>query len=474
MLEIEDIPKPYVDLLDSMDQKQLVMCTTYFSYRIGFSDYFIDNVLLSELQSDEFKMLVPIWNNRDKPLYGASVQLSSSQEDTLQLVTNKPEEGTGQVVYFDNKTQLGAAKLIEYVLEKYKFAEANQERQHPLIVFVEVFGPIKQVLVDSLRHLMSEGPSKRITLWLHSEVANTPIDLLDQFQNQIIFLPSIREKNQINQIKPIRKNTQIKQDGQDRRYEDEREDILESGILAASGLCVNRYKTWKVIECKSLEELRGIKQSRFAENRDRYLKSILAIYLNGANDLAGTGFIVKYGKLRYGITCAHVLSSLTNGESVKVAIDSSENDTKYDARVIHTSPKEGAEWIAGLAEEDIAVLDISTIPNSAAKVLKISRETILPNQEDCFCFCFSHPDTIRGAWFEQIKCGYPVKNGFIELWQYGSRQIKGGGSGAPLCGPSGEVIGMIQSIGPQGKAYLVPRNLIYNVIRNLVRKDKNE
>ena len=114
MLEIEDIPKPYVDLLDSMDQKQLVMCTTYFSYRIGFSDYFIDNVLLSELQSDEFKMLVPIWNNRDKPLYGASVQLSSSQEDTLQLVTNKPEEGTGQVVYFDNKTQLGAAKLIEY------------------------------------------------------------------------------------------------------------------------------------------------------------------------------------------------------------------------------------------------------------------------------------------------------------------------------------------------------------------------
>jgi len=473
MLKIEDIPKPYDDLLNSMDQKKLVEHSTYFSYRIGFSDYFIDNFLLSDVQTDDFKMLVPIWNNRGKPLYGASVQFSSSEEDNLQLVTNKPEEGTGQVVYFDNKTQFGAAKLIEYVLEQDKFAEANQECQHPLIVFVEVFGPIKQVLVDILRYLMSEGPSKRINLWLHSEVANTPIDLLDQFENHIIFLPSIRERKQINQIKPIRNNKQIKQDGQDRYYEDEREDSLETGILAVSGLCVNRYKTWKVIEFKSLQELRDIKQSRFPENRDRYLKSILAIYLTEGNVPDGTGFIVKYGKLRYGITCAHVLSSFTNGGSVKVAMDSAENAPRYDARIIHTSLKGGEEFIAGFAQEDVAILDISTIPNSAADSLKISRKNILPNQEDCFCFCFSHPEGIRGGWFNQIKCGHPVKNGFIELWHYESREIKGGGSGAPLFDPSGEVIGMIQSTAKHKKAYLVPMYLIYNVIRNLVRKDKH-
>jgi len=205
--------------------------------------------------------------------------------------------------------------------------------------------------------------------------------------------------------------------------------------------------------------------------KEQYEQMIVAL-LNDNGEQMGTGFLFKNFGSSWVISCAHIIQAMNKRASdiIKLMPFNSKIPS-FQARVAWISfpPDQKPEnWGA---EEDICVLRVEEEFFWNSPPLRLSRHLDNFPVEDCWCFGYISSRKPRGAYIKRIRLNGKVAHGFIELSQLREDKLEAGiepgASGAPLCGQQGEILGIIQSTRNEKVSYLIPADVIEEILKKL-------
>lgn len=265
--QIEYIPPNFKDILESISSwSRLLMSHTFFAWRTGISDRFLDEVLLPRLRDIGIAtVIVPLW--RSFWLENLKTQTFCSLE-TLQTHGLSSVLTSGEFLYvFNAQTPEDGFQVIEKVLRQIN-DKSGTKNVRQFVVLLEIFGPFDTQLNHALHLLMRDGLARGIVLWLHAEVVNTPKGFLDQFHNHIILMPSKSEIDILSEIQPMPI------------------DVLElkgyrRNVAIIGGDCLSTTPSWKIIRLSGDSEIaRDGERKRLQELLKEYEKKRQAQVIN--------------------------------------------------------------------------------------------------------------------------------------------------------------------------------------------------
>lgn len=142
---------------------------------------------------------------------------------------------------FLSRSQKDGVKVIRRVVEQIEEGVISRYQKR-LVILLESFGPLEENLLEEARVLMQEGLGRGVVLWLHATIAYTPKELLDQFHNHILLLPSQSELRMLSQVQNIDLE-RIKSHGGNRN------------VAIISSMMLPSWKTWDIVQLSDIREL---------------------------------------------------------------------------------------------------------------------------------------------------------------------------------------------------------------------------
>jgi CHAT domain-containing protein len=241
---IEHIHPSFEKVLKRVSLEALCAAPTFMAWRLGVSDRFLYEALLPRIKEKlpSWRVLVPIRRSVSLRNLGMAETMSLKDLNTSSVLQEKPDAEKffapeDFLTFYNAVNQTDASKIISNLLSQ---AENYPTTSEHIIILIELFEPIETEFIKQLRHLMRYGTPLSIIPWLHAEIATTPHELLDQFRNHIVMLPSPSELGMLNGTNPYG----IKLDSNEK-----------FNLALLSGPCVGTVREWRTEPLLELESL---------------------------------------------------------------------------------------------------------------------------------------------------------------------------------------------------------------------------
>ncbi|MCL4301655.1 MAG: serine/threonine protein kinase [Anaerolineae bacterium] len=341
---------------------------------------------------------------------------------------------------------------------------------------IKMRSDIPRALEKCIQKAIALAPGDRFTSWLDFKDALQQVQLVTaevivQLESRLEEFSSIEQKNFIFALSSILK---IKPD-QIRILEitsgsvlvtlempKEAAQLLMSMFLAGESILQPLRITRVELRSPTTQSPLNVLPQETLEHK--YSSTILAI-LDDDGDVVGTGFLVSHQGKVYAITCAHVLSEANKAkDQVVKLIHYSSKIGSLDAQVLWCQIPENTKPERLTARQDTAILKIISPLRAGLPLAHLEVPQNYRGITKCWCYAYVRSKGIIGDWIRGISCMEELSQQLVKLSQTGATKLEPGASGAPLSDSQGNLIGMIRAIYGNEIAYLIPSEVILEVL----------